>query len=220
MKSITEIYQTLLKTYGKQNWWPAETPFEVCVGAVLTQNTNWKNVEKAIENLKRENLLTPDKIVTCPKAKLEKIIKPAGFFRQKAEYLKNLSKFIIKSGGIKELKEIETQKLRSELLKIKGIGKETADSIILYAFEKPSFVVDTYTKRIFYRLNLISSEKESYGKVKERVEREIKPADENLKIYKELHALIVEHAKTLCNKKIQIKKCNLCPLKKECILLQ
>ena len=156
MKSITEIYQTILKTYGKQNWWPAETPFEVYVGAVLTQNTNWKNVEKAIENLKRENLITPEAILSCPEEKLQELIKPAGFFRQKARYLKNLCHFVEKNGGIENLKRIEMESLRKELLKVKGIGKETADSILLYGLNKPSFVVDAYTKRLFSRLGIVN----------------------------------------------------------------
>ena len=209
MKSITEIYQTLLKTYGKQNWWPAETPFEVCIGAVLTQNTNWKNVEKAIENLKRENLITPEAILSCPEEKLQELIKPAGFFRQKAEYLKNLSRFTLENRGIENLKKIKKESLRRELLKVKGIGKETADSILLYALDKPSFVVDTYTKRLFFRLGIIKTEKLSYESVKKITESEIPPLEENLEVYRELHALIVEHSKTKCRKKPFCKGCSL-----------
>jgi len=213
MKSITEIYEVLLKTYGEQNWWPAETPFEVCVGAVLTQNTNWRNVEKAIGNLKREKLLTPEAILSCPNEKLQELIKPAGFFRQKAEYLKNLSYFILKNGGIDELKKRKKEELRRELLKVKGIGKETADSILLYTLNKPSFVVDAYTKRLFFRLGVIETEKESYETVKKLVEAEIPPVEGNLEVYRELHALIVEHSKTKCRKR---PDCTNCPFSLDC----
>ena len=209
MKSITELYRTLLKTYGKQNWWPAETPFEVCVGAVLTQNTNWNNVEKAIENLKRENLLTPERLISCPDEELQALIKPAGFFRQKARYLKNLSRFILENGGIEKLTEREKENLRKDLLNIKGIGRETADSILLYALNKPSFVVDAYTKRLFFRLGLIEDERIDYEIVKKLVEQEIPPVEENLEIYKELHALIVEHSKRKCRKKPKCHNCSL-----------
>lgn len=215
MKSITEIYEVLLKTYGKQNWWPADTPFEICVGAVLTQNTSWKNVEKTIENLKKENLLSPEKIISCSPEKLKELIKPAGFFRQKAKYLKNLSKFILEKGGIESLKKGNLKDLREKLLKVKGIGKETADSILLYALDKPSFVVDAYTKRLFYRLGLIESEKIGYKAVKRLVESEIPPVERNLEIYKELHALIVEHSKIKCRKN---PNCKNCPFSFKCLI--
>ncbi len=208
--SITELYRILLGAYGKQNWWPAETPFEVCVGAVLTQNTNWKNVEKAIENLKRENLLSPEELVSCPDEKLENLIKPAGFFRQKSKYLKNLAKFILEEGGLKRLAEREKEELRKSLLQVRGIGRETADSILLYALNKPSFVVDAYTKRLFCRLGLIENEKRDYEFVKGLVEKEIPPEEGSLEIYKEFHALIVEHAKRVCRKKPVCYECILC----------
>jgi len=207
MKSIAELYEVLLKAYGEQNWWPAKTPFEVCVGAVLTQNTNWRNVEKAIENLKRENLLTPEAILSCPDEKLRELIKPAGFFRQKAEYLKNLSRFIVENGGIEELKKRKREELRRELLKVKGIGRETADSILLYALDKPSFVVDAYTKRLFYRVRITETESLSYETVKRLVEEEIPPVEENIGVYRELHALIVEHSKRLCRKSPLCSRC-------------
>jgi len=217
MKSITEIYKVLLKTYGKQNWWPADSSFEVCVGAVLTQNTNWKNVEKAIKNLKEKKLLSAEKILSCSFEELKELIKPAGFFRQKAQYLKNLSRFTLENGGLEKLKRENTENLRRELLKVKGIGKETADSILLYALDKPTFVVDTYTKRFFNRLGLIESENVDYEIVKKLVESEIPPVDRNLEIYKELHALIVEHSKTKCRKK---PNCKNCPFSLDCSTLE
>ena len=205
------LFRTLLKVYGKQNWWPAQTPFEVCVGAVLTQNTSWKNVESAIENLKKLNLLSPKAIIDVPIDKLRSAIKPAGFFNQKAVYLKNLSRFITENGGFKKLSKYSTRDLRKKLLSVKGIGRETADSILLYAFGKPSFVVDAYTKRLFSRLGFI--EDSSYESVKLLVENSIKPTDKNVYIYNELHALIVKHCKEHCRKK---PICKDCPLRLNC----
>ncbi len=205
------LFRTLLKVYGKQNWWPAQTPFEVCVGAVLTQNTSWKNVESAIENLKKLNLLSPKAIIDVPIDKLRSAIKPAGFFNQKAVYLKNLSRFITENGDFKRLSEYSTRDLRKKLLSVKGIGRETADSILLYAFGKPSFVVDAYTKRLFSRLGFI--EDSSYESVKLLVENSIKPTDKNVYIYNELHALIVKHCKEHCRKN---PICKDCPLRFNC----
>jgi endonuclease-3 related protein len=210
---VREVYQILLKNYGEQNWWPAETPFEVCVGALLTQNTSWRNVEKAISNLKGCKLLSPEKILECQIEVLEELIRPAGFYRQKAKYLKNLSSFILKVGGIEKLRKRELQALREELLNLKGVGKETADSILLYALEKPIFVVDAYTKRLFYRLGILNSENENYEKVREIAENSFSNESNKLKIFKEFHALIVEHCKTTCRKK---PLCNDCCLSKLC----
>ncbi len=210
---LRKIYKALLKAYGKQNWWPAETPFEVCVGAILTQNTAWKNVERAIENLKKEGLLTPEKLSKVDLDKLKKLIKPAGFYNQKAERIKLFSSILLKNGGISSLRKIPKEKLRKMLLEIKGIGKETADSIILYAFDKPSFVVDAYTKRLLFRLGILKRENENYDKVKGLFEREFPPSKKNVPIYKEFHALIVEHSKAHCRKK---PNCQGCPLKKFC----
>jgi len=206
---VGKVYQILLESYGEQNWWPAETPFEVCIGALLTQNTSWKNVEKAISNLKRHELLTPEKILECRKELLEELIRPAGFYRRKAEYLKNFCKFIVETGGLEELKRRKLKRVREELLKLKGIGKETADSILLYALEKPIFVVDAYTKRLFYRLGILQKERENHEKVRERVETSFSHVLEKLKIFKEFHALIVEHCKTTCRRK---PLCNHCCL--------
>lgn len=212
-KPVVEVFQKLFSVYGEQHWWPAKTPFEVCVGAILTQNTAWKNVEKAIENLQKRNLLSPSKILSTPSEILEICIKPAGFYVQKSLYLKTFSSFLTKRGGFEQLKKIETGALRRELLSIKGIGRETADSILLYAFDKPSFVVDAYTKRLFFRLGISKREKEKYEPVKSLVEMEIPPRTENVKVYKELHALIVEHGKNYCRKS---PLCQECPLKMMC----
>ncbi|SMO54968.1 DNA-3-methyladenine glycosylase III [Balnearium lithotrophicum] len=207
MVNIFEIYQTLFNFYGEQSWWPAQTPFEVCVGAILTQNTNWKNVERAIENLKLLNLLSPEKMVSVNIKTLQAAIKPVGFYRKKALYLKNFSEFLLRKGGLSRLQSLETQELRNELLEIKGIGKETSDSILLYALNKPIFVVDNYTKRLLLRLGLIKNSKISYENLQDIVEKEIKPIKENIKIYKEFHALIVIHCKLKCKKKPLCEEC-------------
>lgn len=195
---VREIYKKLLKHFGPQNWWPADTEFEVIVGAILTQNTNWKNVEKAIANLKREKLLSAKKILEVRSLKLERLLKPSGYFRQKARRLK---------GFIKEYHG-KSRMSREELLKIKGIGPETADSILLYAFDKPTFVVDAYTRRIGQRLDLFKSD--DYHEIKDFFEKNL-PRD--LEMYKEYHALLVELAKNYCKIKPLCKKC---PINKLC----
>jgi len=214
---LINIYKQLLKAYGKQGWWPLsknqlqtkhhqgnpknlKDQFEIIVGAILTQNTSWTNVEKAIYNLNKSNLLNLNKIIKAKKSKIAKLIRPAGYYNQKAERLKIIAEKIKNNSNL--LKE------REELLKTKGIGPETADSIILYAAEKPSFVIDTYTKRIFSRLGLINSN--NYNEIKEFFEKNIKKDTET---YKEYHALIVEHAKRHCKNK---PECNNCFLKERC----
>ena len=168
---------------------------------------------KKPSNLKRRKLLTPEKILECRKELLEELIRPAGFYRQKAKYLKNFCNFIINSGGLENLKRKELETLRGELLKLKGIGKETADSILLYALEKPVFVLDAYTKRLFYRLGILQREKENYEKVREIVEVSFSCEPDRLKTFKEFHALIVEHCKASCRKK---PLCNNCCLWELC----
>ena len=205
---IYDIYKILLNYYGHQNWWPAETRYEVVVGAILTQNTSWKNVEKAINNLKNENLLDEEKILNVDEDKLKELIKPAGFYNLKAKRLKNVTKFIVDNyGNTEEMAKTDkdTLTLRTELLSINGVGKETADSILLYALDRESFVVDAYTKRMFSRLGIIN-EKAKYDEIKEIFEKSL-PKD--LELYKEYHALIVEHCKKFCRKK---PLCDNCPI--------
>ena len=213
--TIYNIYKILLNHYGKQNWWPAETRYEVVVGAVLTQNTSWKNVERAINNLKMENLLEEEKILNIDEDKLKQLIKPAGFYNLKAKRLKNVTKFIVDNyGNTEEMAKTDkdTLTLRTELLSINGVGKETADSILLYALDRESFVVDAYTKRMFVRLGIID-EKAKYDDIKVLFERHL-PKD--LEVYKEYHALIVEHCKRFCRKK---PLCDNCPIRSFCRLL-
>ncbi|MEM5801365.1 MAG: endonuclease [Candidatus Aenigmatarchaeota archaeon] len=202
--NLQKIYELLIKEFGKQNWWPAETEFEVIVGAILTQQASWKNVEKAIKNLKENNFLEPQTIYSIKISQLEKLIKPSGFYRIKAKRLKNFVNFLYKKydGDLNKLFSLEKDFLRKELLSVNGIGKETADSIILYAANKPTFVVDAYTKRIFNRLGLIKEN--DYEKIKNIFEYSL---PEDVELYKEYHALIVELGKNICKLKPKCKEC-------------
>ncbi len=207
LPGLIEIYETLSKFYGPTGWWPGDSPFEIAIGAILTQNTAWTNVEKAIENLKQEKLLDPYKIVQCDRELLEKCIRSSGYFRQKAERLVVFCNFLIEKydGKIEDMMCKSVSYLREELLNIKGIGEETADDILLYACEKPIFVVDAYTKRIFSRHGLLD-EKMNYREVQEYFHKHF-PKDVHL--YKEYHGLIVWTGKDFCRKK---PKCSECPL--------
>ncbi|MBT0652128.1 endonuclease III domain-containing protein [Geomobilimonas luticola] len=202
-----EIYGLLLARYGHRHWWPAETPFEVCVGAILTQNTNWGNVEKAIANLKRDRLLTPGALRDVPLDLLAEAIRPSGFFNVKSVRLKGFVSWLFErfGGSLERMFAGEWGELREELLKVPGIGRETCDSILLYAGEKPSFVVDAYTRRLFAALGLVS-EKADYETVRSLFMADL-PADPRL--YNEYHALIVQHGKEHCRKR---PRCTGCPL--------
>ena len=201
----------MLDAFGKQNWWPADSPFEVIIGAILTQQTSWKNVEKAISNLKNEKGLNPEFINNLKSHKLEELIKPSGFYRIKAKRLKNFLEYFLKkyNGEVEQMTKKDMIKMRSELLGINGIGKETADSILLYALNKEIFVVDNYTKRIFSRLDII--ETHDYEKVREIFEKSLKEKDENSTIYnfQEMHALTVKLGKNYCRKNPICIKCPL-----------
>ncbi len=219
------IYKKLFKAYGRQGWWPLTNNklsdgrpkhdghrFEIIVGAILTQGTNWKNVEKAINELNKQNLLDINKISKLPRKKLAMLIKSAGYYNQKAERLKLIANYILKNyKSISKFFNLPTKNLREELLSIKGIGPETADTIILYAADRPSFVIDAYTRRIFSRLKLID-ENESYDKIQQFFMQNL-PSDADM--FKEYHALIVRHAKQYCRKK---PLCENCILKKFCNL--
>ena len=204
---LLEIYDLLLARYGHRHWWPAETPFEVCVGAILTQNTNWGNVEKAIANLKRDGLLSPEALRDVPVAVLADVIRPSGFFNVKSIRLKAFVAHLFDhhGGSLERMFAGEWRKLREELLGVPGIGRETCDSILLYAGGKPSFVVDAYTKRLFSALGLVS-EKADYETVRSLFMDNL-PADHRL--YNEYHALIVHHGKEHCRKR---PRCAGCPL--------
>lgn len=207
---IKEIYYELLDFYGPQGWWPGETRLEVIVGAILTQNVSWKNVEKSIINLKKEGLLNINSLLNIEDEKLYTLIKSSGYFRQKAKRLKDFLRFINDNyGRIEEM--INDRNIREKILNVKGIGKETADSILLYALDLPFFVVDTYTLRIFKRMGLIEDiNLKSYEEIRIMVENSL---DRNVKDLKEFHALLVEHGKKYCKKE---PLCDKCPINKKC----
>lgn len=206
---ILKFYQKLYRHFGSQHWWPGETPFEVMVGAILTQNTAWKNVERAIENLKKENALSPEEINKMNIEKLAQLIKPSGFYNLKAKRLKSFIERFMEdfNGDIQGMKKLEKHTLREWLLSIPGIGRETADSIILYAIEKPIFVVDAYTRRIFSRHGFIKGD-EDYDEIQEIFHKNL-PVDTEL--FNEYHALIVRLGKEYCKK--QNPLCETCPLR-------
>ena len=208
MNKVFEIYEILLEHFGPQGWWPGDTPFEVMVGAVLTQNTNWVNVSKAIDNLKREDLLSFEKLHDLPVELLAEKIKPAGYFNLKAARLKNLFNFIAReyNGSLEDMFAVDMYSLREEILTVKGIGPETADSILLYAGNKPVFVVDTYTHRIFSRHNIIAEE-EGYYEIQEYFSMSL---PDDVKLFNEYHALIVRLGKEFCKKNNPL--CKSCPL--------
>ncbi|AQQ69700.1 3-methyladenine DNA glycosylase [Limihaloglobus sulfuriphilus] len=206
-ETIRNIYLSLHAAYGNRDWWPAVDGFEVIVGAILTQNTNWKNVEKAIKNLKTADVMTPIKLHELPREQLAELIRPAGYYNIKAARLKNLLDWMVEnySAGMESISALPDWQLREELLAVKGVGPETADSIMLYAFNRPIFVVDAYTARVFGRHMLID-EYADYHQIQELVQSSIEP---DLKIYNEFHALIVEVGKNHCKPR---PKCQGCPL--------
>ena len=206
-KSLMEIYNLLLSSFGPQNWWPAETELEMMVGAVLTQNTSWNNVEKAILNLKEKSLLSIQNLSQIPSSLLAEYIRPSGYYNLKAKRLKNLINCIVNkyNGDITTLFSLETETIREELLMVKGIGLETADSIVLYGAERPLFVVDTYTHRIVTRHGLIEEEA-GYNDLQSFFMDNL---SHDVDLFKEFHALIVKTGKDFCRKK---PSCSECPL--------
>jgi len=205
-----QIYRELLAAYGQRHWWPADTSFEVMVGAILTQNTRWENVEMAIANLKQANMLDAERICSNNREQLAEHIRPSGFFLQKSHYLQAMSQFYNQHGRESGLKKWPMSSLRIKLLAVRGIGPETADSILLYALNKPIFVIDAYTRRIFHRLGNLPDDadyKQTQHYFHARLPR-------SLPLFKEFHALIVEHAKQHCRAKPQ---CEECPLHLHCL---
>jgi endonuclease-3 related protein len=195
---IIELYNKFLNLFGHKNWWPADTPFEVVVGAVLTQQTKWENVEKAIRNLKENELMAAEPLARADLENLEGLVRCTGFFRQKAKRLKDISTFFYENPGIFD-KPVD--ELRDILLSMNGVGEETADSIVLYAADKPKFVIDAYTKRMCRCMGIEGD----YGELQSLFESSI-PLD--VPLYKEFHALIVEYGKQFCGK----KRCEECVL--------
>jgi len=207
---VMQVYQVLLSYYGEQHWWPAESAFEMMVGAILTQNTNWNNVEKALHNLRNADAIHPDVIITSNRTSLEAWIRPAGFFRQKSNSLIHLSKFYLQYGNLEGMKQAPLKHLRKALLNVHGIGPETADSILLYGTDKTIFVIDSYTKRIFHRLGILPETIHTYDNVQKFFQCNLPTS---LALYQQYHALIVIHAKEHCRKHAL---CSGCPLLHAC----
>ncbi|MBI3314158.1 MAG: endonuclease III domain-containing protein [Candidatus Omnitrophica bacterium] len=205
---LKTIYQWLKKVLGHQKWWPAETPFEMMVGAILTQNTAWANVEKAIRNLKDAKVLTVPAMAKISKRRLARLIRPAGYFNIKADRLKHFVRFLIKEfrGDLNAMFLRDGKSLRNQLLGVKGIGPETADSILLYGARKSFFVIDAYTKRIFSRHGLYDADRD-YEAWRALFERSL-PRKRDL--YNDFHAQIVAVGKEFCRSK---PRCEACPLK-------
>lgn len=207
-KILTEIYEKMFSHFGSQKWWPAETALEVIVGTILTQNTSWTHVEKTISNLKKEKVLSVEKLESISEEKLAELIRSSGYFNLKAKRLKNFIHFLRTEyeGKIEKMAEEENSLLREKLLSITGIGPETADSILLYAVAKPFFVIDQYTYRILYRHHLIPEET-SYQEMQELMMNHL---PKKVEYYNEYHAQIVMIGKNFCRKK---PNCEKCPLK-------
>ncbi len=205
---LAKIYNTLFSHYGPQHWWPARTRFEVIIGAILTQNTNWKNVEKAITNLKNEDLLRFEALQRIPRQKLARLIRPSGYFNIKTDRLRSFIEFLgLEYGGdLKKMFRERTERLRERLLAIHGIGPETADSILLYAAGRPVFVVDAYTRRVLNRHGLCEEES-TYDQIQTLFMENLTP---DVKMFNEYHALLVRTGKEHCKPK---PDCSECPLK-------
>ena len=206
---LLELYSRLFEAFGPRHWWPGDSGFEVAVGAILTQNTAWRNVTKAITNLKDKGLLSPEALYQVPIEDLASVIRPAGYYNIKAQRLKHFMQFLFResAGNLDRLLAEDLDTLRSKLLSINGIGPETADSILLYAGDKTTFVVDTYTKRILFRHSLIPEEA-SYDEVRTFFMDCLEP---DAAMFNEYHALLVHLGHAFCLKKNP--KCSECPAK-------
>lgn len=204
---LMDIYNRLYNAFGPQHWWPGETPFEIMVGAILTQNTNWKNVEKAIRNLKDAGVFSPSAMLEIHPQRLASLIKSSGYFNQKTKKLKNFLRFFKAEYGflINRIRDEETYSIREKLLNVNGIGRETADSILLYALEKPIFVVDAYTYRVLSRHNIVP-EDASYDEIQELFMNNL---EHDVQLFNEYHALFVKVGKNYCKR---TPECETCPL--------
>ena len=208
-RSLLRIYNLLYAGFGPRHWWPGDTKIEIIIGAILTQNTAWANAEKAIGNLRREKVLNVNRLSGISEKKLARLIRPSGYYNIKAIRIKNFLRFLNTRyrGSIDKMFGSDLFKLREELLAVKGIGQETADSILLYAGNKPVFVVDAYTKRIFSRHGLIN-EGADYKEVQSLFMDNL-AKDQGL--FNEFHALIVELGKSVCKSKKPL--CSMCPIR-------
>jgi endonuclease-3 related protein len=208
-QKLEQIFELLFERFGPQHWWPGETKDEIITGAILTQNTNWQNVEKAVLNLKKASLMSLDKLYSLRQEQLAELIRPAGYYNIKAKRLAAFLKWLFEqhNGRLSKIESMKTETLRQELLQINGIGRETADSILLYAFERPVFVVDAYTYRIATRHQLIEPECD-YEQLRSLFEDNL---EDDVKLFNEFHALLVRTGKDFCRPKA---RCAGCPLEK------
>ncbi|MEW6386745.1 MAG: endonuclease III domain-containing protein [Thermodesulfobacteriota bacterium] len=208
-KLLREMYQKLWEAFGPQGWWPGDSPFEVCLGAILTQNTNWHNVARVLGELKAEGLLNPRALLKMPEDELARRLKPVGYFNVKARRLKNFLAFFAGQfqGSLDLMAQTDLEALRAALLTVNGIGPETADSILLYALNRPTFVVDAYTFRILGRHGLVG-ESVSYEELRQTFMEHLTP---EVAFYQEFHALLVRLGKDFCRPQ---PRCEDCPLHK------
>ncbi len=204
---LMNLYDKMFSAYGPRHWWPGDTPWEICVGAVLTQNTNWRNVERAIANLKNINALSPEKIMAMPHEELAEAIRPSGYYNLKAKRLRAVTSWWLENVVNNKLSPDEKplEYWRDSLLEVKGAGPETVDSILLYAFNLPTFVIDAYTKRIMAR-HFGTGKDIPYDQLRNLFMDNL-PHDARL--FNEFHALFVETAKNACLKKSCLPECPL-----------
>jgi endonuclease-3 related protein len=207
---LVSIYEILNDYFGNCNWWPGDTPFEIAVGAILTQNTNWTNVEKAIRNLKSANIFSPGRLLKENDDTVSQLIRPSGYYNVKTKRLKAFLYFLQREygGAMERMFEEELPTLREKLLSVKGVGEETADSILLYGGGKPIFVVDAYTRRILGRHGIIDDDY-SYGDIQKLFMTHLAP---DVSLYNQYHALLVNTGKEFCRQK---PRCDACPLKEK-----
>jgi len=208
--ALRNFFDRMSAHHGATHWWPGDTPFEICIGAILTQNTAWTNVEKAIANLKREKLLTPGRILAADSECLENALRPSGYFRQKAVRVRLFARHLVDhyGGSVARMAKRPLEELRPELLALHGIGPETADDILLYACNKPVFVVDAYTRRIFSRHGLVPANIK-YEELRAYFEQNLAP---DVDYFKEYHGLIVWTGKDFCKTRPSCAGCPLEPL--------
>lgn len=208
-KRLIHIYRKLRDRFGYLNWWPADTPFEVVVGTILTQNVSWHNVERSIQNLKRVDVMSLDGFLSAPPQKIKRCIAPSGYYNVKYKRLISLLSFIYRelNGDIRDLRYYDIKTARELLLSVDGVGKETADSILLYAVNLPIFVVDAYTRRVFYRLGILRALDMEYDEIQRVFMKNLK---RDVRLYNDYHAQIVELGKNFCRKRPLCCDCPIC----------
>ncbi len=208
-RRLRGLFVHLAADYGHQHWWPADTRFEILIGAILTQNTAWTNVERALANLRARRWLGAKAILQAPRPQLAAALRPSGYYNLKAQRLRALCAWFVDAGGFRALDRWDTARLRQGLLGVHGVGPETADDILLYAFDRPVFVIDAYTRRLFARLGLLQGHP-GYEALRAACERVLPP---DVPAYQQAHALIVEHAKRRCRPR---PLCASCVLRRRC----